>query len=206
LALLPPLGVGGCGSTCGFGAAAGLRSSSAFTKSAPARPAALLRRRGRRARIFLAVRALDSVRSVKRFSGVVSGHEVRSQPEGEPSMKRRERVPRLPTRTTRSTSAAGRSNPTADPVADSGGHPQRRSVFGRPRLLSQAQVDSILAWHDSRVSLKQLAESLGVSTSTVVHVITTRGSHYKQAPPEQRAAAMDAHRAHLQALEEAHLL
>jgi len=121
-------------------------------------------------------------------------------------MKRRERVPRLPTRAARQRNADGRPNPTADPVADSEARPQRRSVLGRPRALTQAKIDSILVWHDSRVTLKQFAASLGVSTSTVVHVIKSRGGHYKQAPPEERVAAMDAHRAHLKALEDAHLL
>jgi IS30 family transposase len=79
-------------------------------------------------------------------------------------------------------------------------------VLGRPRALTQAQIDAILDWHDSRVTLKQLAASLGVSTSTVVHVIQSRGSHYKQAPPEQREESLKESRAHRRVLRAAHWL
>lgn len=80
-------------------------------------------------------------------------------------------------------------------------------MLGRPRALTQVQIDAILAWHDSRVTLKQLAASLGVLTSTVVHVIQSRGSHYKQAPPpEQREESLKENRAHRRALRAAHWL
>lgn len=92
------------------------------------------------------------------------------------------------------------------PVTTQPGRPKRRSVLGRPRSLTQVQIDAILAWHDSRVTLKQLAGSLGVSTSTVVHVIQSRGSHYKQAPPEQREESLEESRAHRRALRAAHWL
>ena len=52
----------------------------------------------------------------------------------------------------------------------------RRSVFGRPRALTRAQIATVLAWHDSRVTLKQLAASMNVSTSTVAHAIASRGA------------------------------
>jgi hypothetical protein len=83
---------------------------------------------------------------------------------------------------------------------------QRRSVLGRPRSLTSEQIAAVLAWHDSRVTLKQLAASLGVSTATLVHVIKSRGAHYKQAPPEERAESMNVHRAHCTALRAANLL
>jgi hypothetical protein len=82
----------------------------------------------------------------------------------------------------------------------------RRSVLGRPRSLTAAQIDTVLAWHDSRVTLKQLAASMGVSTSTVVHAIQSRGTHYKQAPPEERIASLNAHYARRRALQAAHWL
>jgi hypothetical protein len=81
---------------------------------------------------------------------------------------------------------------------------QRRSVFGRPRVLSSTQIARILAWHDSQVTLKQLAASLGVSPATVARIIQTRGSHYKQAPPEERAASLEAHRAQRRDLRDRH--
>jgi hypothetical protein len=99
-----------------------------------------------------------------------------------------------------------RSSPNS--VADSGfqdqPRPRRPSVLGRPRALTLAQIAQVLAWHDSHVTLKQLAADLGVSTSTVVHIIKTRGGDYKQAPPEEREATLAAHRAHCRALTEAH--
>jgi hypothetical protein len=72
--------------------------------------------------------------------------------------------------------------------------------------LTSEQIARVLAWHDSRVTLKQLAASLGVSTCTVVHVINSRGIHYKQAPPKEREASLNAHHAHCRALREANLL
>lgn len=70
----------------------------------------------------------------------------------------------------------------------------RRSVFGRPRALTLDQVARVLTWHDNRVTLRQLSAELGVSTSTVTALIKSRGAHYKQAPPEERAATLSAHR------------
>jgi transcriptional antiterminator len=84
--------------------------------------------------------------------------------------------------------------------------PVRRSVYGRPRLLTAAQIVRILAWHDARVTLKQLSAELRVSTSTIVHVIKTRGTHYKQAAPEERLASLQAHRARRRQLRAANLL
>jgi hypothetical protein len=94
----------------------------------------------------------------------------------------------------------------SEPVTEQPARPKRKSVLGRPRALTQAQIATILVWHDSRVTLKQLAASLGVSTSTVVHVIESRGSHYKQAPPEEREQTLKEHRAHCQALRDEHWL
>jgi transposase len=88
-------------------------------------------------------------------------------------------------------------------------HPRdlaRRSVYGRPRVLTGKQIARILAWHDSRFTLKRLSAELGVSTSTIVHVIKTRGSHYKQAAPEERVASLEAHRARRAQLRAANLL
>src|ERR1700741_3736254 len=77
----------------------------------------------------------------------------------------------------------------------------RRSVYGRPRRLTAAQIARVLKWHDTRLTLKALAAELGVSTSTLTALIKTRGSHYKQAPPEARAATLRAHRARRAQLE-----
>jgi len=84
--------------------------------------------------------------------------------------------------------------------------PTRWSVYGRPRRLTGQQIARILAWHDSRVTLKLLSVELGVSTSTIVHVIKSRGTHYKQAIPEERVASLQAHRARRAQLHAANLL
>lgn len=82
----------------------------------------------------------------------------------------------------------------------------RHSLYGRPRALTRTQIAPVLAWHDSRVTFKELAASLNVSTSTLRQVIKSRGSHYKQALPEERAAALSAHRKHVRSLEAANWL
>ena len=67
--------------------------------------------------------------------------------------------------------------------------------MGRPRRLSDADVARILAWHEARcawraagaslLSRRSLAAELGVSMSTVSHVIACRGC-YKLPSPERR--------------------
>ncbi len=120
-------------------------------------------------------------------------------------MKRRKRATRLP-----SGCRQRRANETPQDAKKGGdlgvGTKPRRSVFGRPRALTRAQIATVLAWHDSRVTLKQLAASMNVSTSTVAHAIASRGTHYKQAPPEERAESLRVHRAHRRALQAAGLL
>lgn len=114
-------------------------------------------------------------------------------------MKRQERAARLPAGSRQERNAGISSHPKQG-FAESGSHPLRRSVLGRPRALTAAQIATVLAWHDSRVTLKQLAASLGVSTKTVIQAINSRGMHYKQAPPEEREATLKAHRANRKVL------
>jgi hypothetical protein len=71
----------------------------------------------------------------------------------------------------------------------------RKSTMGRPRRVSDADVERILTWHEARrawvaagAALKSrhaLAVELGVSPSTISHVIACRGC-YKQPSPELR--------------------
>jgi hypothetical protein len=68
------------------------------------------------------------------------------------------------------------------------------STLGRPRALTDVQIADILAWHASRVSLKQKAAEHGVSATVIRHVIRTGGKTYKQASPEQRAKNLAADR------------
>ena len=64
----------------------------------------------------------------------------------------------------------------------------RKSTFGRPRRLTDAQVHDILKWYCNRRSFKQVARHYGVSVSTLKHIIETHGE-YKQISPELRTEA-----------------
>jgi transposase len=74
-----------------------------------------------------------------------------------------------------------------------------KSTIGRPRALTDTQVQIILAWHlryllwrALRCTLKsqrQLAQELGVSQGTVSHVIRM-GGRYKLASPGPSSAAV----------------
>jgi len=79
------------------------------------------------------------------------------------------------------------------------------STVGRPRVLSDAQVEAILAWHRSRKSLKQVAREYGVSTNTIQSIIRRNGK-YKQPSPELRGAAAMRRQQRLRGLEARHLL
>jgi hypothetical protein len=118
-------------------------------------------------------------------------------------MKREERAMRLPGTARRRKGTSFPRNEvqgsSIEPAAQ--GPAVRHSVYGRPRALTRAQIARLLAWHDSRVTFRELAASLGVSTSTLRQVIKSRGSHYKQAPPEERAVALNAHRIHVRGLQ-----
>ena len=75
-----------------------------------------------------------------------------------------------------------------------------KSTIGRPRKLSDQQVKIILAWHvrflfwralrNTQKSQRQLARELGVSQSTISHVVRTWG-RYKQLSPELRTVLKD---------------
>ena len=123
-------------------------------------------------------------------------------------MKRQERAARLPGPAQRRPNAGIPRDQEHDLSNEPTGRTKavRHSVYGRPRALTRTQIARVLAWHDSRVTFKELAASLNVSTSTLRQVIKSRGSHYKQAPPEERAAALTAHRTHVRGLEAANWL
>ena len=68
-----------------------------------------------------------------------------------------------------------------------------KSTVGRPRVLSNAEVTRILAWHAELMkwkaqrasipTLRQLARELHVAPATVSAVIARRGQ-FRQPPPE----------------------
>jgi DNA-binding CsgD family transcriptional regulator len=74
-----------------------------------------------------------------------------------------------------------------------------KSTIGRPRALTDRQVEIILVEHGRRLAWKafgaslksqrELARELGVSQGTISHVIRILG-HYKQVSPDRRARAM----------------
>jgi transposase len=79
---------------------------------------------------------------------------------------------------------------------------QRRSTLGRPRTVTDAQVQEILTWAANRQTLKQKARQMNLSVSVLAYVIRTHGQGYKQPSPEQRAAnirQVHDHRAQLRA-------
>lgn len=56
---------------------------------------------------------------------------------------------------------------------------------GRPRIVTDAMVEEILAWHRHRETMKALAARLGVSVATVRLVIRSGGTHYKVPAPQR---------------------
>lgn len=83
------------------------------------------------------------------------------------------------------------------------------STIGRPRALTDAQVAMVLAWHEEILAWKalrkaiktrrQLAQELGVSPSTLSHIIACRGQ-YKGPSPENRPRELARRRQRLERL------
>jgi hypothetical protein len=98
----------------------------------------------------------------------------------------------------------GGSSPASS--GEGGAHPSSggRSTTGRPRALTDAQVEVILAeharfmeWQALRRTVKsqrQLAREFGVSQGTISLAVRSKGQ-YKQPSPERRAATLAARRA-----------
>jgi len=64
---------------------------------------------------------------------------------------------------------------------------KRFSIKGRPRRLSEREIDRVLDWHRNHTSLADLARELNVCAQTVRNIIRREGRNYKQPPPERRA-------------------
>jgi hypothetical protein len=63
--------------------------------------------------------------------------------------------------------------------------PRRYSRVGRPRALTEAQIEALREWHLARTTFKQQCERLGVAPATARKAIV--GFDYKSPPPEKRA-------------------
>ncbi len=64
---------------------------------------------------------------------------------------------------------------------------ERRSTTGRPRVVTDAQIQEILTWNANRLTVEQKARQMNLSASVLTYVIRTHGRGYKQPSPEQRA-------------------
>ncbi len=90
-----------------------------------------------------------------------------------------------------------------------------KSSMGRPRLLTDEQVELILAWRADveawkaqgrrLKTRKQLAKELGVSETTVWNVLE-HGGRFKQADPAERSKALRDRRRQMQTLRRAGFL
>lgn len=63
-----------------------------------------------------------------------------------------------------------------------------KSMMGRPRKVTDAQVEAIMKWHASRKSLREFSAEIGLPASLIQYVIS-RGGQYKQVSPERRTEA-----------------
>jgi hypothetical protein len=98
----------------------------------------------------------------------------------------------------------GGSSPALLLAVASRSPPAGRSTIGRPRALTDAQVEIILAertrfldWQALRQTVKsqrELAREFGVSQATISLAVRSKGN-YKQPSPEMRAATLAARRA-----------
>jgi len=82
----------------------------------------------------------------------------------------------------------------------------RRSLKGRPRLLTDTKIEELLAWADARVTVKQKAAETGISAALLHLIIKTRGASYKQPSPEMRPAVVAARAQRRQELNAAALI
>lgn len=76
------------------------------------------------------------------------------------------------------------------------------STKGRPRLVTDAQVEAILEWHRTYKPLRVFAAEIGLKKSTIQHVIDRKGQ-YKQPSPEKRGVAVSERRREVERLREA---
>lgn len=75
------------------------------------------------------------------------------------------------------------------------------STRGRPRQITDAQVEAIMEWHRNRKPLRVFAAEIGLKASTIQYVIERSGK-YKLPSPEQRETAVTQRRTRMKHLRE----
>lgn len=76
------------------------------------------------------------------------------------------------------------------------------STKGRPRVVTDAQVEAILEWHRTYKPLRVFAAEIGLKKTTIQHVIGRKGQ-YKQPSPEKRGIVVSERRRKVERLREA---
>lgn len=76
-----------------------------------------------------------------------------------------------------------------------------KSTKGRPRLVTDAQVEAILEWHRTHKPMRVFAAELGLKKATVQSVIDRKGQ-YKQPSPEKRLLVVSERRRRVEKLRE----
>jgi len=79
------------------------------------------------------------------------------------------------------------------------------STVGRPRKLTDAQVQEILVWHRARRTMAQMARDYGVSRSVIENAIKRAGV-YKLPSPELREGNQQRLRRKRKQLRELHFI
>jgi hypothetical protein len=74
-----------------------------------------------------------------------------------------------------------------------------KSIFGRPRRVTDSQVAAIMDWYNSRKSLRQVAAEVGIPLTLAYDVIARRGQ-YKQPSPERRQTNLSERRHRMKTL------
>ena len=67
------------------------------------------------------------------------------------------------------------------------------STRGRPRTVTDEQIEAILEWHRNRKPMRVFAREIGLSEETIRQVIKRNGQ-YKQPSPEKRELVLSERR------------
>ena len=70
------------------------------------------------------------------------------------------------------------------------------STRGRPRTVTDEQIEAILEWHRNRKTLRVFAREIGLSEATISQVIKRNGQ-YKTPSPEKREVVLSQRRQRL---------